>query len=682
MGSGWRMQSCSDTGMERMEPVENLAQSGQSKSAFELLHATGRLPSPRGAATRVIQLTHQERVSIPELARAISGDPAFVGRVLKAANGLIQRSRRPVMSVAEALMVLGVPAVRVLATGFSLLSEHRNGRCRAFDYEAYWAGSVAQALGMQAVVEHTRAAASDEAFSIGLLLRVGELALATVYPDEYAVLLERADLDGDALLAAEKEAFAIHHCELGAEMIEHWGAPPVFAQVVRHADAPEKAPFEHGGRRARLLESVLVARTFAEFCLAERDSRAEWLEAMLRRAEGLGIARDVMLADAARMFSLWLEWVDLLQLEPGVSREFPETGIEASGEPPAPPMHPFAQSDRQRERLAVPSLPDRALVLVIDVESRRRRAVMDLLVQEDCALVESGDAEDALSFALELQPDMLVLGCADASDAVLDLVEALRRTSSGRVMHMLLRVESCDDDTLVRLLEAGGDDAVPMDAAPRLLQARLRAGLREVRLQRELEHDRQELHGFAAQLAITNRRLHDMALTDPLTGFRNRRYAMDRLEQEWAVAERSGRPLSCLAIDVDYLKEINDRFGHDAGDAALVHVAQTLRNALRVQDVICRIGGDEFLVICPGADLDAVIAGAERARRAVADAPLTFDGVETPLGVSIGAAERRADVENAAALIKLADQGAYVSKQGGRNAIHAIQRNGAGSGNP
>jgi diguanylate cyclase (GGDEF)-like protein len=313
-------------------------------------------------------------------------------------------------------------------------------------------------------------------------------------------------------------------------------------------------------------------------------------------------------------------------------------------------------------------------VLVVDRESRRRRQVVELLKAEDCSVVESGDVGDALGFALELQPHMMVLGCADAGGEVQDLVAALRRTSAGRVMHLLLRVVERGDEALVALLEAGGDDAVPMDVVPRLLQARLRAGLREVRLQRELEHDRQELHGFAAQLAITNRRLQDMALTDALTGFRNRRYAMDRLEQEWAVADRSGRPLSCLAIDVDYLKEINDRFGHDAGDAALTHVAHTLRKALRVHDVICRIGGDEFLVICPGADLDSVLAGAERARRAVRETPLDFAGALTPLSVSIGAAELRPEVENSAALIKLADQGAYVSKQSGRNAIHAVQR--------
>lgn len=656
-----------------MEPVDKLIETGRGKSAFELLHASGRLPSPRGAATRVIQLTRQDEVSIPELARAIGGDPAFVGRVLKAANGLLNGARRPVLSVAEALMVLGVPAVRALATGFALLSDHRKGRCPAFDYERFWGSSIALALGMQAVVGHTRAAANDEAFSLGLLMRVGELALATVYPYEYAGLLDHPYADRELLLAAEKDAFAIHHGELGAEMIEHWGVPSIFSQVVRHADCPEQAGFEPGSRRGRLLESVMLARVFADFCLSEDVRRLELLESMQVRGEALGILREEMLADAARMFDLWVEWMDLLQLDPRVSRSFPDVSLPERTRVSVP-VHTLTQSDRGRERLAMPVAPDKPLVLVVDRESGRRRSVVELLRAEDCAVVESGDVSDALEFALELQPHMMVLGCADASAEVKDLVAALRRTSAGRVMHLLLRVVERSDEALVMLLEAGGDDAVPMDAVPRLLQARLRAGLREVRLQRELEHDRQELHGFAAQLAITNRRLQDMALTDPLTGFRNRRYAMDRLEQEWAVADRSGRPLSCLAIDVDYLKETNDRFGHDAGDAALIHVAHTLRKALRVHDVICRIGGDEFLVICPGADLASVLAGAERARRAVREAPLDFAGVLTPLSVSVGAAELRPEVENAAALIKLADQGAYVSKQGGRNAVHTVQQ--------
>lgn len=661
-----------------MDAIDRLIASGREKSAFELLHASGRLPSPKGVATRVIQLTRQDEVSIPELARVIGGDPAFVGRVIKAANGMIAHGRRPVISVSEALMVLGIPAIRGLATGFSLLSEHRNGGCHGFDYERYWSYSVALALGMQFVVAHTRAGASDEAFSLGLLVRVGELALATVYPDEYSRILADALDDEASLLAVEKDVFAIQHAELGAEMLEHWGVPQIFSQVARYYGVPELAGFEPGSRRALLLESIALARRFAEFCQANDSERIGRLEAMLAHAETLAIVREDMLVASRRMFTLWTEWISLLQLNARVSQSFPELAplpdathraSVSTGDGAAD----ASSSDRGRERLAVATPQDRPLVLVIEPDKKSRRELLGLLADEDCSVAESGDLHGAMDLALELQPHMMVVGCADTGPTVTDLIATLRRMSTGRIMHMLLRVAQPDDDALVALLEAGGDDAVPHTLAPKLLLARLRAGLREVRLQRELERDRQELHGFAAQLAITNRRLRDMALTDPLTGFRNRRYAMDRIEQEWAVAERSERPLSCMVVDVDNLKEINDTFGHDAGDAALRRVAQALRKALRVQDVICRIGGDEFLVICPGAALTSVLACAERARRAVDEIVLDSAGERASLTVSIGVAERKPDIGDAGVLIKLADRGAYVAKHGGRNAVHSVQ---------
>jgi two-component system cell cycle response regulator len=657
-----------------MEAIKKMISAGRGQSAFELLHASGKLPSPKGVATRVIRLTRQEEVSLAELARVIGGDPAFVGRVIKAANGMVSRGRRPVVSVSEALMILGIPAIRALATGFSLLSEHRKGGCEAFDYERYWSYSIALALGMQAIVEHTRAAASDEAFSLGLLLRVGELALATAYPSEYAEVLNSIDGDGSDLLEPECATFAIHHCDLGAEMLENWGVPKFFTQIAQHFDATERPVFDAGSRQEKLFDSMMLAKSFASFCLAPEGERLYALESIVEAGGVVGVQRDDMIADASRMFTLWTEWIAMLKLDPRVSRRFPDIDVpvDAGVERPSAIEGVRIKSERQRERLIVAKTPDKPVVLVVDADGANRRRVARLLASEDCALVETGDVSGALDFTLELQPHMMILGCADASAEVLDTVTTLRRTSVGRIMYLLLRVHEANDDTLVALLEAGGDDAVPMDSAERLLLARLRAGLREVRLQRELEHDRQELHGFAAQLAITNRRLHDMALTDPLTGLRNRRYAMDRMEQEWSGADRSGRPLSCMVIDLDELKEINDTLGHDAGDTALCRVAQALRKSLRVQDVLCRVGGDEFLVICPGAALGSAMACAERARKGVEEVMPDVGGRQVVLGVSIGVAEKRAGVSDAGELIKLADRGAYLAKKNGRNAVYTV----------
>ena len=104
---------------------------------YAQLKTAGELPSPRGVAIAIIRLTQASDVSLAEIGRVIKGDPAFVGRLIKAANGLVAENRRAVVSVQEALMVLGLPAVRTLALGFSLLLAYRKGVCAGFDYQRF-----------------------------------------------------------------------------------------------------------------------------------------------------------------------------------------------------------------------------------------------------------------------------------------------------------------------------------------------------------------------------------------------------------------------------------------------------------------------------------------------------------------------------------------------------------------
>lgn len=99
---------------------------------FAQIKSAGELPSPRGVALAVIRMTQSSTVSLADLGRTIKADPALVGRLIKAANGMFHEGRRPIVSVQEALMVLGLPAVRGLALGFSLLSSYRKGRLQGF----------------------------------------------------------------------------------------------------------------------------------------------------------------------------------------------------------------------------------------------------------------------------------------------------------------------------------------------------------------------------------------------------------------------------------------------------------------------------------------------------------------------------------------------------------------------
>jgi two-component system cell cycle response regulator len=164
----------------------------------------------------------------------------------------------------------------------------------------------------------------------------------------------------------------------------------------------------------------------------------------------------------------------------------------------------------------------------------------------------------------------------------------------GRGIYILITTAQQSEESLVAAFAAGVDDFLVKPLNLRILAARLRAAERVVRLQREVERDRDEIRRYADELAAANRRLREAALTDVLTGLPNRRYAIEFFSHEWQVASRSGRPLAVMLIDVDHFKQINDSYGHAAGDVALKALATAIKGALRAQDVVCRTGGDEF----------------------------------------------------------------------------------------
>jgi two-component system cell cycle response regulator len=138
-------------------------------------------------------------------------------------------------------------------------------------------------------------------------------------------------------------------------------------------------------------------------------------------------------------------------------------------------------------------------------------------------------------------------------------------------------------------------------------------------------------------------------------------------------AVRGGEPVSALMIDIDHFKKINDGFGHDIGDQVLREFAVRLASNVRAIDLPCRYGGEEFVVIMPGASLEDAGHIAERIRRHVAGSPFRVAGVSEPLSVtiSIGVAATSGPSDTAEALLKRADEAAYAAKAAGRNTVIA-----------
>jgi diguanylate cyclase (GGDEF)-like protein len=304
--------------------------------------------------------------------------------------------------------------------------------------------------------------------------------------------------------------------------------------------------------------------------------------------------------------------------------------------------------------------------LVVDDDETTLTVLKRLLQTLGHQVHTADNGRAALELALEVHPQMVIADCVMPEMDGIALTRALRETLFGRSLYILVLTRVDDDEKLIEALDAGADDFIAKPPRPRVLEARLRAGQRVIQLQREIEQDREEIRHFAAELAVTNRRLQQAALVDPLTEFPNRRYAMERLDQEWAAASRSKRPLACMMIDVDSFKHVNDRYGHEAGDAVLQKTAEVLKRSARAHDVICRIGGDEFLVICPDTEVEAALQCGERLCSAVAATIVEYSSHRFKGSVSVGVASRDPGMPDPKAMIRAADHAMYAAKSGGR----------------
>lgn len=175
------------------------------------------------------------------------------------------------------------------------------------------------------------------------------------------------------------------------------------------------------------------------------------------------------------------------------------------------------------------------------------------------------------------------------------------------------------------------------------------------------------------QLREINSELEKQAFTDTLTGLPNRRFAMKQLTLLWEKSLQTAKPLGCMMMDADGLKEINDTYGHDAGDALLVQLAKELEYSVRNDDIVCRLGGDEFLIICPNTPLTGTLHLAEALRSKIS-------GLEFKVGkgvwsgsISIGAAWSHPELKGEEELIKKADEAVYLAKKSGKNCVKTKQ---------
>lgn len=173
-------------------------------------------------------------------------------------------------------------------------------------------------------------------------------------------------------------------------------------------------------------------------------------------------------------------------------------------------------------------------------------------------------------------------------------------------------------------------------------------------------------------LRLANSNLEKLSTTDSLTGLPNRRFAMQSLSQLWDESYQHNQTLSCMMLDADHFKIINDNYGHDAGDNVLCALSKQLEHAVRTDDIVCRLGGDEFLIICPNTNLAGIKNIAAQLHIKVSNMAVTTGEGVWQGSISVGIAEKSNQMQHYNELIKQADQAVYLAKKAGKNRIIAV----------
>ena len=302
-------------------------------------------------------------------------------------------------------------------------------------------------------------------------------------------------------------------------------------------------------------------------------------------------------------------------------------------------------------------------LLIVD-DSATIRATLSRAVGDEFDSIEATNGTEALRLLQEDQEiDLVVTDLAMPEMDGFALINSMRNHGSTRMKNMPVIVVTGANDTEARekAFVAGANDFIAKTSDHVEFLARVRAHVKLAQTIQELEQSR--------------RYLKEQADTDPLTQLANRRRFFSVATTNMAQMRRQGEHFSIIILDIDHFKNINDTYGHQAGDMVLQQLALVLQMAIREGDILARMGGEEFVVASPYTNRLAAIVLSERLRKAVESSEFVYEDNQIPVTISLGVATMGKEEFDIDKLLLVADSRLYLAKEKGRNRICASDKN-------
>lgn len=230
------------------------------------------LPSPPGKVTKILALCQDEDASMVDLIDTVASDPALSLRLLKYANSSLVGSTKPVTSIQEAVLRLGVRSVRLMALSFSLVAARQEQHCQGFDYGRFWYHSLTCGVAARHLARRTSHVSPEEAFTAGLLAHVGKMVFATCCPSEYAEILNACGGVTGPTASLEEQYFKTSHPQISADLMAEWGIPERLVRVVRFHQRP--ADLDGDAQLQRFARIVGTASSIADIIAWAQSEKA------------------------------------------------------------------------------------------------------------------------------------------------------------------------------------------------------------------------------------------------------------------------------------------------------------------------------------------------------------------------------------------------------------------------